>query len=264
MIVTLLAAALAIQQSQLLPGPKVGHRPGQINPMKVDRLNAYWRQAAEEEYKSPQEILAHIDRDKKRGRMNSLLIEGHNVGKKIALTFDDGPHPKYTPKILDILAREKVKATFFVIGFMAERYPSLVVDEAQAGHTIGNHTFSHVTLTHLPHIEAATEYRACSDVILKFTGRYPEYCRPPGGDYSSPVVQAGRLNGMTTVLWTDDPGDYKNPGPGVLERVTLSKITPGGIILLHDGSDDTLKVLPKIIEMARARGYQFVSLKDLR
>ena len=232
--------------------------------MTVDRMDAYWRQAQQEEYKSPEELLAHIDRDKSRGNDVSLLLQGSGKAKRVALTFDDGPHPKYTPKLLSILAQEKVKATFFVIGFMAEKYPDLVKAEFAAGHTIGNHTFSHVTLTHLPPLEAETEYRACSDVILQLTGRYPEFCRPPGGDYNQQVVRAGRLNGMATVLWTDDPGDYNNPGAGLLERVTLTKLTPGGIILLHDGSDDTLKVLPKIIELGKQRGYQFVSLKELQ
>lgn len=262
MLLSIIAAALTFKHQQL-PGPTVAHRPGQVNPMTEDRLDAYWRTAQQEEYKSPEELLAHIERDIKRGTPLPVLVKGSSRTKKIALTFDDGPHPSYTPKLLQILRTENVKATFFVIGFMAEKYPDLVKAEAAEGHTIGNHTFSHVTLTHLPPLEMETEYRACSDVILKLTGRYPEFCRPPGGDYNSKVVMAGRLNGMTTVLWTDDPGDYNNPGATLVERVTLTKLTPGGIILLHDGSNDTLKVLAKIIELGKQRGYQFVTLKDL-
>ncbi|MBI1756064.1 MAG: polysaccharide deacetylase family protein [Fimbriimonas ginsengisoli] len=260
----LLPILLAASQVKITaPGPHVAHRPGVFNPAREDRLDSYWRRAQQEDYRSPEELAAQIERDKRRGRQIPLLMRGNPREKIIALTFDDGPHPETTRALLAILAKEKVKATFFVIGFMVERDPDLVHAEALEGHEIGNHTFSHVTLTHLPTHEARTEYRACSDLIKSITGKYPAFCRPPGGDYDARVVRAGRDVGMTTVLWTDDPGDYADPGTGVIAQRTLDRLSNGGIVLLHDGAKQTLLVLPQIIEHAKKKGFRFVRVSEL-
>ncbi len=246
-----------------LPGPRVAHKKGVANNAAEDRLDQYWKKAQAEVYKSPEEITAQQKRELRTGSPIPELIHGSTKRKWLALTFDDGPHPIYTQKLIDILKRENVPATFFVIGFMAEKYPDLIRDEVKAGFSIGNHTFSHVTLTHLPASEANTEYRACSDVLQNLTGARPIYCRPPGGDYDRDVITAARDNGMITVLWTDDPGDFANPGSHVIEKRTLQEMTNGGIILLHDGVQQTLDVLPQIIAYARREGYKFVSLGDM-
>jgi peptidoglycan/xylan/chitin deacetylase (PgdA/CDA1 family) len=249
---------------ELPPGPNVAHSALLKNSAVVDRLDAYWQRAQQEIYKSSEEIAAQVKRDKRRGTYLPVLVRGNTEGKKIALTFDDGPHPMYTAELLAILEREKVPATFFVIGFMAERYPAQIRDEMAGGFAIENHTFSHVTLTHLPPEEIETEYKACSDVIYKITGKYPTYCRPPGGDYDMDVVRSAQVLGLTTVLWTDDPGDYLNPGTLKLEEETLRNMTSGGIVLLHDGAPETLTVLPQIIEYAKRHGYHFVTLDELK
>ena len=264
LLLALVGLVFEFGRTQLPPGPNVAHSATLKNTMVVDRLDAYWKRAQQEIYKSSDEIADQVSRDKRRGTYLPVLVRGSTREKKIALTFDDGPHPVYTADLLAILEREKVPATFFVIGFMAERYPDQIRDEMAGGFAIENHTFSHVTLTHLPPAEIETEYRACSDVIHKITGKYPTYCRPPGGDYDVAVVRAAEGVGLTTVLWTDDPGDYADPGTLKLEDETLAKLTNGGIVLLHDGAPETQVVLPQIIEYAKRKGYRFVTLDELK
>ena len=255
--------AMVVGQGVQLPGPKVAHYKGLTNQAVEDRVDAYWQRAQEEVYKSPEELQAQANREKRRGQAVATLIRGNPGRKELALTFDDGPHPIYTLQLLDILKREKVPATFFVIGFLAERNPGLIKAESDGGFGIGNHTFSHVTLTYLPYKEIQTEYRACSDVVQKLTGKRPKYCRPPGGDYDRLVVQAAEAEGLVTTLWTDDPGDYTSPGTTVIEKDTLRKLSNGGVILLHDGVPETIQILPQIIESAKKRGFKFVTLDRL-
>lgn len=193
-----------------------------------------------------------------------VLRRGAGDDKRVALTFDDGPHPAYSPKLLDTLKAKGVKATFFVIGHMADKYPDLVRRMAAEGHEVANHTYSHVTLTKIPGEEIDVEYRANDDAIQRITGKPVRYCRPPGGDHNAEVLRRAGSLGLTTVLWTDDPGDYLDPGDGLLFGRETKALSPGGIILLHDGSKDTLDTLAKFIDTTRAKGYRFVSLDELR
>ncbi len=180
------------------------------------------------------------------------------------MTFDDGPHPAFTPRLIQILKAANVPATFFMIGHMAQAYPSLVKLAYDNGFEIGNHTYSHVTLTKITDEQADTEYRAASDVIKKITGKNPRYCRPPGGDVDLNVLEAAQDEGLTTVFWTDDPGDYSNPGDTILLETETAKLSPGGIILLHDGSQDTIDTLAEFIASCKRRGFRFVTLDELR
>jgi peptidoglycan/xylan/chitin deacetylase (PgdA/CDA1 family) len=231
--------------------------------MKVRRDDPIWRKAFQEIYKSPEELEAQSAREVRRGQRLPKLMRGNPALRELALTFDDGPHAGFTPRLLDLLKSANVTATFFVIGEMAEAHPELIRAIAAGGHLIANHTFSHVTLTKIPDAEAVTEYRANNDLIRAITGQTMKFCRPPGGDYDADVIQAGRENGLTTVLWTDDPGDYAQPGTDVIQRRTLAKLSNGGILLLHDGVDQTLQVLPQILAYAKAQGYKFVTVEDL-
>lgn len=242
---------------------KVRPDPKHPNLATEQRLDAYWQRALTEVYRSPEELEAHRNRDLRRGNVLPIISRGDPREKVLALTFDDGPHPQYTQQLLAILKRENVKATFFVIGKMAELHPELVKAIAADHHEVGNHTFSHVTLTKIPFSEARVEYRACSDLLKSITGVAPIVCRPPGGDYDKEVVQAATDTGMTTTLWTDDPGDYLSPGTQVIENRTLAKLSNGGIVLLHDGIPETLTVLPQIIEYAKKHGYRFTTVSNL-
>jgi len=220
-----------------------------LNLAKEEKKDAYWQTArteVDENLTSPAVPL-------------TKLVRGPRNEKALLLTFDDGPHATSTLPLLKILADEHVPATFFVIGKMAEKRPDLVRAIAKAGHTIANHTFSHVTLPNFPLEEQRTEYRANNDLIEKITGQRMRFCRPPGGDYAPDTLKAARAEGLTTVLWTDDPGDFANPGDGIVLDRTLKKLNNGGIILLHDGSKNTLDTLREFIHEARERGFTFTT-----
>ncbi len=199
-----------------------------------------------------------------RPAREALVVKGDEEPKKVvALTFDDGPHLDTTPELVAALKAADAPATFFVIGKQVDKYPSMVALEAANGFTIGNHSYSHATLTKLPAADVMTEWRACNDAIVRAGGPAPEFCRPPGGDLNRQVERSATANGLRTTLWTDDPGDYEAPGPRAILRETLSHLSDGGIVLLHDGTPATVKVLPKLIEAIRARGYRIVPLSEL-
>lgn len=147
---------------------------------------------------------------------------------------------------------------------MADKYPGLVRAIRAGGNEIGNHTYSHVNLSRLSSVDVLAEYEACSDVIVRLTGRAPRYCRPPGGDFNRGVLERAAGLGMTTVLWTDDPKDYANPGDQTLYDREVGKLAPGAIVLLHDGSKNTVDTLPRFIQAAKRRGFRFVSLGVLQ
>lgn len=182
---------------------------------------------------------------------------------EMAITFDDGPHPGKTEKLLMVLKKLKVPATFFVIGKMVEKAPGLTRKIVRMGNQLGNHSFSHVTLTSLTEPMVEGEYRACNETVYKATGFRMEFCRPPGGDYDRDVIRAGVRQGLITALWTDDPADFDRPGRDELVRRTEARFSNGGIILLHDGIPETVDALPTIVRSARSQGYRFVTLRQL-
>lgn len=240
-----------------------GQKTPSVNTAVPERQDPYWIRAQQEVYRSPEELEAQDVREKRRGLTLAKLSRGNPNEKVLALTFDDGPHPDFTLKLLKILKAENVVATFFVIGKMVEKHPELVKALDDAGMEVANHTFSHVTLTKIPYEEILTEYRANNELVEKIINKRMKFCRPPGGDYDAEVIAAASAEKLKTVLWTDDPGDYSSPGVNVIEQRTLAKLSNGGIILLHDGADQTLQMLPQIIQYAKKQGYRFVSVSEL-
>lgn len=258
------ALALSLGLTFSLGASAVGSAPPKVNPAKPVKNDPYWQKAMVEVYRSAEELKAQDRRERRRGLVLPKLSRGNPKLKQLALTFDDGPHANFTPQLLDLLKQLDVKATFFITGKMAEKYPDLVKRIAAEGHTVGNHTFSHVTLTKIPFEEAVIEYRANNDLLQRLIGKRVRFCRPPGGDYDEDVIRAATACNLTTVLWTDDPGDYANPGTQVLAKRTLSKLSNGGIILLHDGGPETLKLVPQLVAYARKKGFQFVTVDELQ
>ena len=234
-----------------------------VTPDNAARVEKFWARAQKEDYKSPQELLAQHARELRRGQVYAKLMHGDPRTKVIALTFDDGPHPQYTPQLLAVLRKYRVKATFFVIGKMVEQYPDLVRAEDAEGHQVANHTYHHVNLNHVPLDEIALEWKACDAAVASVLNREMRYCRPPGGDYDPDVITAAMDAGLTTVLWTDDPGDYASPGDARIETRVLDRIGNGGIILIHDGVQQTVDVLPQIIEHLTRRGFRFVTVAEM-
>jgi peptidoglycan/xylan/chitin deacetylase (PgdA/CDA1 family) len=236
----------------------------QINPARVRSGDPDWQRAEKEVCPNQTTLDARLAKLSRAQVENHVLRSGAPTRKEITLTFDDGPHPKTTLQLLDILKAENVPATFFVVGFMAEKYPELVKAIAAAGHEVADHTYSHVTLTKIPADQVLAEYQADSDLIYRLIGKRPRFCRPPGGDFNQEVLKCAADLGLTTVLWTDDPGDYAEPGDQVLLQREAERLGPGAIILLHDGSQDTVDTLATFIRIAKKKGFKFVPLDQLR
>jgi peptidoglycan-N-acetylglucosamine deacetylase len=222
-----------------------------------------WVSAKMEVDRNVMDILAQHNAELARGIRYHKLLHGDTSNKEIAITFDDGPHPNFTPKLLTILRRFNVKATFFVVGMKADQYPGLVRAEIVGGHSVGNHTYHHVNLKKIPQEAVATEIKACGNVLYKITGRQPDLFRPPGGDYNRNVAEVAAALGYKMVLWTDDPGDYASPGVKIIEARLLYKLGNGGIILLHDGVQQTVDVLPQLLQYLKDKGYKFVTIDEM-
>lgn len=186
--------------------------------------------------------------------------------RAVALTFDDGPSPEYTPRILDTLTRLHVRATFFVVGYLADEYRPLVRREVKLGMTVGNHSYNHPLVPAFDALPARLldDEIALGAASLGHAGVKPTLFRPPEGSFSDVVVQAARAQGERVVLWSVDATDWA-PGSTAAEIVhrVLSTVHPGSIVILHDGGGDrsaTVAALQKIIKGIRARGLRLVAL----
>ncbi|WP_245557733.1 polysaccharide deacetylase family protein [Deinococcus apachensis] len=199
------------------------------------------------------------------GLHGGLLYRGkRGTAPVAALTFDDAPHPLYEPLLLDLLRRSGVRATFFVIGRNAQAYPYFVRDMVAGGHEVGNHTYHHVRLPPLPLADAFQEMRLASETIRALTGQPVRYFRPPGGEYTPETLRAAESLGLTTVFWTDDPGDFTNPGDATLESRLKRGLRPGGIVLLHDNAPEMLDVLRGFLRVARQEDVRLTTVGGLQ
>ncbi len=183
--------------------------------------------------------------------------------KLVALTFDDGPDGKVTPRILEALAAHRARATFFVLGERVRLHARLLRQMATAGHAIGNHSYSHPA--HPSAQDAQRELRATQELIREVTGRSPSCFRPPYGITKNPLTRLALRRGYATVLWTIDSGDalgYERQD--IATRATRAP-TPGQIILFHDGPGHhtTAEAVPTILEKLSAAGFQFVTIPEL-
>ncbi len=181
----------------------------------------------------------------------------------IALTIDDGPDPEWTPKVLDLLARHHVVATFCLVGDAIREHPELAKRIAAAGHAICNHTMSHPQpFAGLSSERMIAEVTGAHREIWKTTGVTSRLFRSPGGDWSPAVLATVAENGMQPLDWDIDPRDWARPGTGAIEAELLHA-KPGSILLSHDGGGDrsqTLSALTTVIPVLQSRGLTFVTL----
>lgn len=183
--------------------------------------------------------------------------------KKIALTFDAAWGNEDTQQIIDILGKYGVKATFFIVGEWADKYPEDVKAFAAAGHSIQNHSDTHPHMTKLSGDSITTEITGCNQKLKALTGKDPVYFRAPYGDYDSSTVSGAETLGMETIQWDVDSLDWKGLiAAQIVQRVT-EKVQPGSIILCHNGAKNILEALPLFIEPLQSQGYQFVTLEEL-
>ncbi|MFF5565665.1 polysaccharide deacetylase family protein [Streptomyces sp. NPDC012623] len=181
----------------------------------------------------------------------------------IALTFDAGPS-EHTPRLLDILKEKKVHATFFLLGKNhVVKHPELVRREADEGHEIANHTWSHKILTDLDADGIREELTLSQDAIAKITGRKPTLMRPPQGRTDDTIADVTRELGLAQVLWSATAKDYSTNDSALIEKRILDQADRDGIILLHDIYDGTVPAVPGIIDELKKRGYTFVTVPEL-
>lgn len=180
--------------------------------------------------------------------------------KRIALTFDDGPHPVYTPKLLDGLKKRGVKATFFVVGKNAEENPEIIKRMSKEGHLIGNHTYDHVQISALSEKAASEQIVKTDDAIFRLTGRHTEFVRPPFGLWKD-GLECGIQ--MFPVMWTIDPLDWTTGNTDSVVQKVVSKAKDDDIILLHDYYDSSVKAALRIVDILKTEGYEFVTVDEL-
>ncbi|MFT9847670.1 polysaccharide deacetylase family protein [Aneurinibacillus sp. REN35] len=188
--------------------------------------------------------------------------------KLIAFTFDDGPHPVYTRKVLKTLDKYQAKGTFFVTGQRAKRYGSIIKEMSEQGHEIGNHTFSHPSMRRITVEQLQEEIQKTDAIIHSLTGEYPVFFRPPGGVKNDIVIEAARRKKHMIVIWSrnQDTRDWSNPGIKNMVRQVTQHAEPGHIVLFHDSGvnrTQTVKALEQILNILSKKGYKFVTLSDL-
>ncbi|MEH2148868.1 polysaccharide deacetylase family protein [Nostoc sp.] len=187
--------------------------------------------------------------------------------KVIALTFDDGPGPKNTAQILEILKKNEIKATFFMVGEMVKYFPQVAKQVAADGHVIGNHTWHH-WYRHMDLATAASEIDRTAEIIYKTTGEKTTLFRPPGGFLNNGLAEYAKNEKYAVMMWSEESGDAQRrspQAPGLVKNV-LKYAKPGAIVLMHDGGGNrskSVKALPEMIAGLKAQGYRFVTIPQL-
>jgi peptidoglycan-N-acetylglucosamine deacetylase len=185
-------------------------------------------------------------------------------GNHIAITFDDGPHPQNTPRLLDMLRARNIKATFYVIGRNVELYPQVVRRTVGEGHEIGNHSQTHRLLSKLSDTELRQEMSRCRDAVGRAAGVQPRTMRPPyGGLLQRQRELVHSEFGYPVILWSVDPLDWKRPGAGVVTSRILAGTASGGIVLAHDLHSQTVDAMPATLDGLLRRNFKFVTVSQL-
>lgn len=209
------------------------------------------------------------------GHQPDIYRKGSGEKPWVALTFDDGPSPLYTPRILQLLEAYDVPATFFMVGAHVEEYPDIAAAVVAAGHEVGNHTYTHINVPTASTQRLYEELLGTTAVILEKTGAYPEYIRPPRGLYDGRFRRMAALLGQKIVLWNRSSLDWRGNGissQAIVRRI-VDQVKPGDILLFHDSGaligreggnrEMTVQALEAVILGVRAKGLEFVPLSQL-
>ncbi|MGS0764820.1 polysaccharide deacetylase family protein [Syntrophomonas curvata] len=203
-------------------------------------------------------------------KKEKIVVDKVKTEKKmVALTFDDGPDPQFTPMVLDVLKNHQAQATFFVMGKKAEANPAILRRIAAEGHEIGNHSYSHPNFNKIKKKAQLEEIDKTRIIIKNITGQTPRLLRPPGGYLSYDLVAMTKERKMTIAYWTyqQDSKDWRNGVKATaIARHVIRNISPGQIIILHDGCPNgiqTAKATDMIISRLQEEGYSFVTMSEL-
>ncbi|MEE9269915.1 MAG: polysaccharide deacetylase family protein [Candidatus Krumholzibacteria bacterium] len=199
-----------------------------------------------------------------------ILCRVPTSDKRLALTFDDGPHPKHTLDLLDMLERKGIRATFFVVGRRVRQFRDVLERTFRAGHEIGNHSDRHIPLSLLPSGLIRREIAVAEELIMEVTGGRPRFLRPPMGWFNNKVLAIARCMGYHPVVGSVHPLDSRKPGVRVIIERIRRRIEPGAIIILHDGGrwihsdrSQTIAAVDRITDELLSEGYCFETLSEL-
>ncbi len=200
------------------------------------------------------------------------FASGPRGSKQLALTYDDGPNGPHTLKLLEVLAKHNVQATFFMIGRYVRQRPDIARAVAQAGHVIGNHTFTHPLLIFKSAAETRTELLDCRSALQDTIGEHSNLFRPPFGGRRPATLRIARALGLRTVMWNVTGYDWNAPPAAVIERKVARQMRGGDVILLHDGGHralgadraQTVIATDNLIRRYRDQGYEFVTVGEMR
>ncbi|PYX65636.1 MAG: polysaccharide deacetylase family protein [Acidobacteria bacterium] len=202
------------------------------------------------------------------GRTFTSLARGT---KQLALTYDDGPNDPHTMRVLEVLARHNVRATFFLIGRYVQQRPEIVREVVKAGHVIGNHTFTHPLLTFKSSAEVRKELTDCRSAIQDAVGKHSSLFRPPFGGRRPAVLRIARELGLEPIMWNVTGYDWNAPAATVIEKKVSSQIRGGDVILLHDGGhkrmgadrSQTVLATDHLITRYKSEGYDFATIQQM-
>ena len=188
----------------------------------------------------------------------------HVDGPYIAMTFDDGPSAKLTPKLLDLLAEHHIKATFFLVGENAAENPEIVAREAREGHEVANHSWSHPNLAKMSDDAVRGQLRRTDEAIENAIGERPTLMRPPYGSITAREKKwINQEFGYKIVLWDVDPLDWRRPGPKVVCNRIVKNTRAGSIVLAHDIHPGTIEAMPCVLKELEEKGFKFVTVSEL-
>ncbi|MBE6531660.1 MAG: chitooligosaccharide deacetylase [Ruminococcaceae bacterium] len=197
---------------------------------------------------------------------SNVFLKNRSAGKKIALTFDDGPHPIYTGRILEVLEEYGVKATFFVIGCNVENYPDAFKELLDSGCEIGNHTYSHKDIGKMSEKDVLYQLEKTEEAVSKFTDQKLSLCRPPEGSCGKALEAVSIEKGYDIILWSIDTLDWAHTPSERIANKILDSTCGGDIVLMHDyvsggcQAPDALRIIiPKLLD----EGYEFVTVSEL-
>lgn len=192
-----------------------------------------------------------------------LLCTGAAAADYAALTFDDGPSGENTEALLQMLEEKNVHATFFLCGYRMDTYPELVKQLQEAGHELGVHGYSHTCFDRMDPAKLHAELQTTRDQIENLTGHCPTLVRPPCGVFNDTVRREAAEAGLSVILWSVDPQDWRCSDPCELCRRVCAKATGGSVILLHDMHQSSVEAAEKIIDSLSEQGFSFVTVSEL-
>lgn len=195
-----------------------------------------------------------------------VIRSGDPNSKRIALTFDDGPHPYKTDAVLDLLRQYGIKATFFVIGENVSYYPEPLKRAVALGHEIGNHTYHHALMSQACAQNVAEEIEMTEDIILRTAGYRTKLFRPPEGAYNENALSVIRSKDYRVILWTVDTRDWENTSAEDMVKTVMSGVRGGSILLFHDymgKKSHAMEALRILIPKLLSQGYEFVTVSEL-